>query len=37
LVLLSANPLNDIGNTRRIEWVMQGGKIVSKGPRADGK
>ena len=34
LVLLTANPLDDIRNTRRIAWTMQGGEIVSHGPRA---
>jgi imidazolonepropionase-like amidohydrolase len=34
LVLLAANPLADIGNTRSIRWVMQGGGIVSKGPKS---
>jgi imidazolonepropionase-like amidohydrolase len=33
LVLLTANPLDDIRNTRRIAWTMQGGEIVSHGPR----
>lgn len=32
LVLLTANPLDDIRNTRRIAWVMQGGRTVSRGP-----
>lgn len=32
LVLLSADPLRKIGNTRSILWVMQGGRIVSRGP-----
>ncbi len=36
LVLLAADPLADIANTRRILWVMQGGKIVSQGPAARG-
>jgi imidazolonepropionase-like amidohydrolase len=26
LVLLSANPLDDIHNTRKIEWVVRGGR-----------
>ncbi|CAN5573620.1 hypothetical protein BH23BAC4_BH23BAC4_08610 [soil metagenome] len=26
LVLLTANPLTDISNTRRIAWVMRGGE-----------
>ena len=33
LVLLSDNPLERIGNTRSIQWVMQGGVIVSKRAR----
>jgi len=33
LVLLRADPLTDIRNTRRIEWVMMGGQMVSQGPR----
>jgi len=28
LVLLGASPLADIRNTRRIEWVMQGGRML---------
>jgi imidazolonepropionase-like amidohydrolase len=32
LVLLAANPLVNISNTRSIQWVMQAGKGVSKGP-----
>ncbi len=32
LVLLSADPFQSISNTRSIIWVMQGGKIVSRGP-----
>jgi imidazolonepropionase-like amidohydrolase len=32
LVLLDADPSTDIRNTRRIVWVMQEGRIVSKGP-----
>ena len=32
LVLLMANPLDDIANTRAIKWVMKGGQIVSRGP-----
>jgi uncharacterized protein (TIGR02246 family) len=28
LVLLDANPLASIANTRRIRWVMQGGRIM---------
>jgi len=35
LVLLSADPLRDIRNTRRIVWVMQAGRIVSDGPPAE--
>ena len=31
LVLLGANPLDKIGNTRTIQWVMKGGKRVSYG------
>lgn len=31
LVLLTANPLEAIGNTRSIRWVMKGGRIVSRG------
>ena len=31
LVLLSANPLEDIANTRTIQWVMKGGELVSSG------
>ena len=34
LVLLTADPLQDIRNTRSIEWVMQRGRIVSRGPTA---
>lgn len=39
LVLLSADPRADIRNTRSIIWVMQGGEVVSHGPRRqiDGK
>jgi cytosine/adenosine deaminase-related metal-dependent hydrolase len=33
LVLLAANPVAEIANTRQIVWVMQGGRIVSRGPR----
>jgi imidazolonepropionase-like amidohydrolase len=33
LVLLAANPLADINNTRSIRWVMQAGRVVSHGPR----
>ena len=33
LVLLSGNPLDDIANTRNIQWVMKGGKLVSVGSR----
>ena len=29
LVLLTANPLDDIRNTRQIEWVIRGGKRVA--------
>lgn len=32
LVLLGANPLDAIGNTRGIRWVMQAGRRVSEGP-----
>jgi imidazolonepropionase-like amidohydrolase len=32
LVLLRADPTADISNTRAIVWVMQGGKLVSRGP-----
>jgi imidazolonepropionase-like amidohydrolase len=32
LVLLRASPLADIRNTRSIEWVMQGGRLISRGP-----
>lgn len=28
LVVLTANPLEDIGNTRSIEWVIQGGTMI---------
>jgi imidazolonepropionase-like amidohydrolase len=35
LVLLSANPLQNIGNTRSIRWVMKGGRRVSNGPPAN--
>ena len=35
LVLLEADPLADIGNTRRIGWVMQSGKMVPKFPDND--
>jgi ketosteroid isomerase-like protein len=35
LVLLEADPLADIGNTRRIAWVMQSGKMVPKFPEND--
>jgi imidazolonepropionase-like amidohydrolase len=31
-VILSANPVNDIRNTRKIESVWKGGKMVSQGP-----
>ena len=31
LVLLAADPLVDISNTRRIAWVMQGGRVVKAG------
>lgn len=34
LVLLTADPVRDIRNTRRIAWVMKQGEIVSKGPAA---
>jgi imidazolonepropionase-like amidohydrolase len=33
LVLLAVNPLDDIVNTRNIQWVMKGGKVVSKSPQ----
>ena len=32
LVLLTTNPLNNIANTRSIQWVMKGGEMVSRGP-----
>lgn len=32
LLLLNADPRQDIRNTRAIEWVMQGGTLVSSGP-----
>jgi imidazolonepropionase-like amidohydrolase len=32
VVLLGANPLDNIANTRAIQWVMKGGKRVSYGP-----
>jgi imidazolonepropionase-like amidohydrolase/ketosteroid isomerase-like protein len=35
LVLLDADPLADIRNTRRISWVMQSGKILQKFPDND--
>lgn len=35
LVLLEADPLVRIGNTRRIGWVMQSGKMVPKFPDND--
>jgi imidazolonepropionase-like amidohydrolase len=35
LVLLAANPLENIGNTRGIGWVMKAGKLVSEGPRTE--
>jgi imidazolonepropionase-like amidohydrolase len=35
LMLLAANPLENIGNTRAIRWVMQAGKRVSDGPSAN--
>jgi len=31
LVILDANPVDDIGNTRRIRQVIQGGRIVDRG------
>ena len=31
LVLLAADPLVDISSTRRIAWVMQGGRLVGFG------
>jgi imidazolonepropionase-like amidohydrolase len=30
LVLLNADPRQDIRNTRQIDWVMQGGRLVSR-------
>lgn len=36
LVLLSADPLTNIANSRAIRWVMQGGRIVSRGPLPGG-
>ena len=33
LVLLDADPLRDIRNTRRIAWVMQNGRLVHQKPR----
>ena len=33
MVLLAENPLDDIRNTQKIIWVMQSGKIVSRGGR----
>lgn len=35
LVLLEADPLADIRNTRRIGWVMQSGKILERFPDND--
>ena len=32
LVLLRANPLDNIANTRAIQWIMRGGKRLSYGP-----
>jgi imidazolonepropionase-like amidohydrolase len=32
LVLLASNPLDNIGNTRSIRWVMKGGRLASYGP-----
>jgi imidazolonepropionase-like amidohydrolase len=32
LVLLRANPLADIRNTRQIAWTMMGGRLMSQGP-----
>jgi imidazolonepropionase-like amidohydrolase len=32
LVLLTANPLDNISNTRNIRWVMKAGQRVSNGP-----
>ena len=32
LVLLAADPMRSISNSRRIVWVMQGGQLVSAGP-----
>lgn len=31
LVVLGADPLANIGNARRIEWVVQGGRISKPG------
>ena len=31
LVVLSANPLTDIGNVRRVEWVVADGRVYSEG------
>ena len=30
LILLSANPLENIGNTRAVELVLKGGKVVNR-------
>lgn len=35
LVLLAADPVADIRHTRRIEWVMQRGRMVPRFPRDD--
>jgi imidazolonepropionase-like amidohydrolase/ketosteroid isomerase-like protein len=35
LVLLDADPLTNISNTRRISWVMQSGKVLPKFPDND--
>ena len=35
LVLLDADPLADISNTRRIGWVMQSGQVIQKFPDND--
>jgi imidazolonepropionase-like amidohydrolase len=33
LVLLTRDPRANMRNTRSIAWMMQGGRLVSKGPR----
>jgi imidazolonepropionase-like amidohydrolase len=30
LVVLRANPLEDISNTEQIEWVIQGGRVFGQ-------